>query len=352
MMWTDDLQRAALDGLRLLVEITGERLSPRDAIARVTAMAALHPGVRLELVWELEPYDAPPHYDLLVFTDEGGCLSLAATAAQATPWPLRGAVRVSDADLVRVNGRIVRVTEAMAYLDIVWREQRLVSRIVDTAIINAELEARPTEVSDEELQEGMDAFRAARGLLSPEETEAWLARNCLTLDRLEGIVELECQVAQLRTRIAGDRVEARFHEQPDAFRSVVAAVVRVPTRDEAWAFAEAAERCGFLGAAEAEAARCAAAGSTPAPLFQAFDGRSASLELRPLLDAEVGAVLPPIPSGGGYVLAKIIARRPASLDAMTRRWIEDTLFDQWLAERRDTADIEWYWGDTGSGTDR
>jgi hypothetical protein len=32
-------------------------------------------------------------------------------------------------------------------------------------------------------------------------------------------------------------------------------------------------------------------------------------------------------------------------DVHTRRIAERAMFDQWLAEQRDGADIEWYWGD-------
>jgi hypothetical protein len=33
------------------------------------------------------------------------------------------------------------------------------------------------------------------------------------------------------------------------------------------------------------------------------------------------------------------------LDERTRDAIETLLFEEWLAERREAARIEWYWGD-------
>jgi flavin-dependent dehydrogenase len=35
---------------------------------------------------------------------------------------------------------------------------------------------------------------------------------------------------------------------------------------------------------------------------------------------------------------------PARLDEPTRSAIKKILFEQWLAERREAASVEWYWG--------
>jgi putative peptide maturation system protein len=350
MTLSDELKRAADRGLILLDHLNAERVPPERTAALVAALGADFPSLRFELVWEREPCKGQIHYDLLLFTASGESLSLNLCPAQSLPWPLRGALPNSDGEIVRVGTRKVRVAEVISYLDFVWQDRRLVSRIVDTAIIDAELEARPIAVEDEELQDAMDEFRIRRGLLTEEATDQWLERNCLTHGRLEQIVELDCRVARLRARIAAGRVEAQFATDPTPFRRVVVALVDLPTVEEAWRFVGAAERAGFWSAAEIELGRRGAAGRALPPLLQTFDLASAAPEIRPLFDLEVGALVPPTRLGEGYAVGKIIAHQPATLDAATHRRIEEQLFDAWLAAQRSAADVEWYWGDVPAET--
>ncbi|MBV9355445.1 MAG: hypothetical protein JO023_07935 [Chloroflexi bacterium] len=71
-----------------------------------------------------------------------------------------------------------------------------------------------------------------------------------------------------------------------------------------------------------------------------------------LLSAQPGDVLGPSLSTHGAALLQVLAVGPAALDRRTRQEIVQLLFDDWLAERRRAARIEWYWGNaraTGSG---
>jgi hypothetical protein len=60
--------------------------------------------------------------------------------------------------------------------------------------------------------------------------------------------------------------------------------------------------------------------------------------------AAPGDVLGPVPSKRGAALAQVVAVQPVCLDKRTRQTIAQVLFEDWLAERRRTARIEWYWG--------
>jgi putative peptide maturation system protein len=346
MTLTDELQRASARGLALLDRLVADRVPPPQTGELVAALAADFPALRFELVWEREPYAGQVHYDLLIFTGDGESISLNVCPKQTLPWPLRSAVRASEGDLVRVGQRTVRIPDAMGYLDFLWQERRLVSRIVDTAIIDAELEARPIAVDDDALQAGMDDFRGQRGLLTAEATEAWLDRNCLTYERLEQLVELDCQIARLRRRITeeGRAVEARFAADPRPHRRVTVALLELPTAEAAASVAAAAEQQGFLSAAERELGRRAAAGRETEPLFRTFDRATAPPALHRLFDLEEGTLVPPTRHGAGFVVGKIVAQHAAVLDAATRERIEEQIFDEWLAARRAETEIEWYWG--------
>jgi hypothetical protein len=56
-----------------------------------------------------------------------------------------------------------------------------------------------------------------------------------------------------------------------------------------------------------------------------------------------GEIVGPLQDGDAHLLCQVISRTRAQLDARTFAVIERLLFEVWLAERRATADIEWYW---------
>ena len=62
--------------------------------------------------------------------------------------------------------------------------------------------------------------------------------------------------------------------------------------------------------------------------------------------AKLGEVVGPVPFEERFGFAKVLERRPATLDEKTREAISATLFAEWLSERRGQASIEWFWGPT------
>jgi putative peptide maturation system protein len=123
------------------------------------------------------------------------------------PFPLRGVQRMSEWDLVQVDGVPLLVSEAVEALELLWNEVRLLERIIDTCIIKGEIDRDPIDIDDDELQAGVDRFRALRGLGSVDATEQWLRSRGLTLGTLEAIVSSELRVRKLRQRVAGAEAE-------------------------------------------------------------------------------------------------------------------------------------------------
>jgi Parvulin-like peptidyl-prolyl isomerase len=60
--------------------------------------------------------------------------------------------------------------------------------------------------------------------------------------------------------------------------------------------------------------------------------------------AAPGEMLGPVRTGEGYAIVRVLSFTPARLDERTRNTIKKILFEAWLAERRQAAKIEWYWG--------
>ena len=63
-----------------------------------------------------------------------------------------------------------------------------------------------------------------------------------------------------------------------------------------------------------------------------------------LFSTEPGQVAAPVPSREGYELVRVLRFHPARLDEATREKVRKLLFEEWLAEGRRRARVEWFWG--------
>jgi putative peptide maturation system protein len=314
----------ALDTLRGLRD-----MEPEQAQERLKDLRARHPEARFRLLWQREEWDDSLHYDLLVKSAAEGTISLSWSPDRALPWPLRGVHRASELLLLRVDGVDVTVADAVARVDFLWDEARLADRIVAGALLQADLEESPIELTPSELQVAVDAFRRARGLLTQEQTHAWLDRRSLTLLDLEKLVAGEAAAVRVRERVTAGKVESYFQEHRAEFGQARAARLSFPDPGSAWrAATEIGAGADFYAVAEQTA------------------GASLVIESMSLAEvgpARVGEIVGPT---GDDALLKVISVSPATLDPRTRRLVQERIFDEWLDERRRAAKIEWFWGTT------
>src|SRR5262249_25679437 len=150
------------------------------------------------------------HYDTLLHLAGEGTVSLSFCPEQTLPWPLRGVHRWSEKDLVRVNTTVLKVEQAIAYLDFIWNDAPILKRLVHACLIQETLDQDPIPLSDDEMQLALDAFRQVRQLHKAEDTYRWMEQRGLTHEKLERRVAHEARVAKLRDRVTAGRVEAYF----------------------------------------------------------------------------------------------------------------------------------------------
>ncbi|MGW0593156.1 TIGR04500 family putative peptide maturation system protein [Streptosporangium sp. NPDC002607] len=344
-----DLLGDALEWLRGL-----DGVSPEHARERLPELRARYPETRMRLLWQREAATDEYHYDLL-FPSSEGSVSLAFAPDRVIPWPLRGGQRSGEQLVLRVNGIDITMQQVVSVLDVLWDDVALARRLVNTALVGQAVDVRDQNLSTDRLQEAMDAFRRARGLLTAQAVREWMAEHGLSHARLEEIVASEAAVAALRRDMVEGRVEdffAAHREEFDRLRVVRLRYADPGHAEAAAAFLRAGRPAGAgEGAGETGAdpvalavkavlegvATCRMEGNGRDDLVALF-GTAAS-------DARAGEVLGParLPDGGFYV-GYVLAVEPAVLDEVTRGLVETRIFDDWLAEQRRHAHVEWFWG--------
>jgi putative peptide maturation system protein len=341
---SETVRLAVCDALGFLTATVGDDLAPGDAQRALRAVQDRHPAIGMELVWEREPYDGSLHYDILLRPPGGSTVSLSFCTDHGLPWPLRGIRRWSDAELAQINTQVLTMREAVEYLDVIWEEAPIMRRMIDSCVVREELDHHPIEITDAELQHGMDGWRRSHALYTTDATLRWMDHHGMTHDRLELLVADSLSAIKLRERIVADRV-APFFEQ-HAGELATAQIARIVCADEAAArrvhrdivtdeleFFAAAQR-QFLAAPDAQQGSFAT--------LRRWDVTEEVATL--VFSASAGEVIGPILLDGEHVVARVLAVTPARLDAATRTVIEDRLFEDWLADRRASARITWYWG--------
>jgi putative peptide maturation system protein len=337
---TDTLLADALDYLR---DLTVDRAQPPAALRRLEVLRQHHPGTRLRLLWQREEYDRSLHYDLLVRQPDEGTVSLSYCADDALPWPLRSRQRASERVLLRVNGVSMEVDRAVACLDFLWDEVRLADRLVTACLLQHEIEQSPVDVDEAELQQAMDAFRRAHGLLTVTATREWMARHSLSHVELDRLVAGEAAVARLRKREVGGDVPAYFEKNGQLFDTARIARMVLPSR----AHAERVVAAVVAGADFGALAEAAFVDGTAAPEYAAVRRHELAPDIAgQVFGAAPGALLGPFDTVTGHALIRLLDLAPAVLDEVTTNLVERHLFAAWIAERRRSARVEWCWGDS------
>ncbi len=344
---TTSMQFAVRDTLELLQTLQAEKIQPKEARALVYELRKRYTDLKLDLLSEVEEFDHSLHYDALLREPGFGTVSISYCQEKAVPWPMRGVHRWSDADLVRVNTKVITVDQVIALLDFIWDEATITDRIINQALMQQELERSEYNVSDEELQHEVDTFRKSRHLHNAAETEKWLADHGLSHEKLESYLTDSILFLKLKEQAVEGKVEDYFFEHFDELEQIQVAQIVVDNEETARWLSGRIKRgeLEFYAVAESQSLETMAAASKPAPLFVNLkSGDLDQVDRNELRSAAVGQIVGPIRTSDGTVVVKLLGRNEAQLDEATRNEITETLFDQWLAVQRSMVRVEWCWG--------
>ena len=327
-----------------LLRLHDDQAPPEQARARFRPLRERPGGPAMDLIWEVDSYTHEAHYDVLLHLPGRGTVSLGFCPDRGVPWPLRHAHHARESDVVRVNGRTLQLQTVMAYLDSLWNDPRGLQDLVDRCLIQEAVEERAVTADDADLQQAMDAFRREHGLHTAEATHRWLGLRGWPPERLEESVSSRLVAQKLRDEITAGRVEGYFDEHRAELDTAHLARVRVADEAAARQMAEQV-RCGALDFFEAARQRFLLGAEGVKDLFLVVRRRGLSApQAQAIFAASPGEVVGPLASGQGYDVVRVLQHSPARLDEPTRALIKQILFDEWLAERRRQAKVEWFWG--------
>jgi putative peptide maturation system protein len=318
------------------------RASAPPATARARIIAAGGPGV--DLVHERDPGGASYHFDAIL-DEPDGAVTVRYCPDRGMPFAVRGAQRMSDRDLVQVDGEVLPVSHAVAMLDFVWSERPVMRRLIDACILQAALRAEPVDLDDGAVQTALDRIRAANGLHSAGDTQRWMAERGMTHEALEAYAEDQAAILALRDRVVGARVAAHFaaHRADHDTATLARVVLPDDARHRALVERVSAERLGLADAI----GLAVDAGHVPThdgTAIARVRRRELTQALRDAVFERAAGRLHVIRDGERLALIHVFAIRPAELDDATFELIAAELFEAWLAERRAAARIEWNWG--------
>lgn len=304
--------------------LTGEERDAEVLRQRLAAIRHRHAGLKLDLLAHPEPFDGSVSFDVLI-RGRGPALSVGVAGSPALPWPLRAVVRNEDQTVVRVNGQVVSMAEAVAVLEDAWDDPAVLRRLVHAALVMQSLVDDPIEFSDEQIQQASHAFRRARGLYTADDTEQWLTDRGMTRRRFTELVARAARIAELRRRVTADRIEAWFRDHREAYGTLAVA----------WAVGVAPDALVTDPLGTVLAARTGGVVRWRVGAVPTGARALTTTALRESVEVQID---------GRSAVAVVLERTEAEWDEQTAELVARDAFIDWLEERRARADVQWYWG--------
>lgn len=240
---------------------------------------------------------------------------------------------------ILVNGEAVSLGEVLRTAK--WRKQlQFIREAADATLVRQQAAKRGIGVSDDELQQASDDFRAANGLYDAETTENWLAANYLTYEDWEIMLEHEVIVRKLRDALSTGKVEEHFAINKLSFDAATISQLVVDSEDMARELRAQIieENADFYTLARQHSV------DTATKHLGGYTGRIRRIDMEAAIEAAVfgaqpGKIVGPFKIDAGWALVKVEAIHPATLNDATRESIKSMLFDEWLSEQRRKAKI-------------
>ena len=336
---SERLSEAAARVTRDMKDVRGSEWTPeRVRGAKVAAWRSAFAGLDFHLTWERDEGADEFHYDVIVTAENGESVVVSYCPDRRMPFVARGAQRVGEHQLLRVNGQPVTTQEAMAELEIghdgvALRElaqRTLLRQLIDRA------DPAVVTPSEDELRDAGDAFRVQHGLFDAKDTVRWLEERGMTWKMLLARLRRDVMVAKLREHVTANQVDAHFAVHGSDFDRVLVEELTLEPWADADAFVARARDGESLYTIGARAVRTGEARVFSTRAVRALDLAAVTVE-----GANAG-----VRSGtdGSAVVYRVVERTAAVLDDETIAAVAEHLFKRWLDARMSETHLEWQWG--------
>jgi putative peptide maturation system protein len=301
-----------------------------------------HADQSVELVWEDQAFDGSLHYDALIRpAGENKTISVSVCPDDALPWALRGLHRWRDSELLRVNGVTMAVEQAISQLDVLWEKAPLMRRLIDSCIIEGELQRRNVDVDAADVQAAFDTMRRRRGLFTVQALQAWLRDSGVSMAALQDLATKRARATKLRQLVVGTEVESHFATHSRDFDEIKIAFFETQSREIAERIAQDVSESRIPLAAAAQLAFVKGLGNELT--FRTLERRNIEEQLGHI-DPTEGRVQV-IERDAHFLVVQVLAIQVAERSPATLARVRAALFEEWLAKQRSSARIEWFWGD-------
>jgi putative peptide maturation system protein len=338
------LKEALVDAVQLLRTLQRTGVTADDVAPKLAGFRSAHPEVDADLVIDSQPGHPDVDFDLLLQVDSTGTIAVGWRPDRAVPWSVRYSEHWASNLVLSVNGRDLTIQEALQALRLKGdAEPNLSTALVNHCLVTAAIRNDPPVVSDSELQDAADRFRAARGLYEAETTNRWLAESGLSLERFEVLLKARVQARKLVDRITPEQVGKYFTSHIDDLAKIT--VVRMYSRS-----AETLQQLVVSAAALNDfVGRTLASQSVDGDpeirmvIETGYGGDVLPMSRADATSASVGTLVGPRLHCGEYCVARVLRHTPARLDPHTYRVVQERLFASWLEAERANAEIRWHW---------
>jgi parvulin-like peptidyl-prolyl isomerase len=210
----------------------------------------------------------------------------------------------------------------------------LVGEALAAQLVQQQARQAELSVTAEELQTAADAFRRQSGQHTAQETHAWLTARGLSVEDFQANLEQQLLAAKLRQHRTAPEVDSHFTAHQADFERLRLALVLAPREDLA---RELASQVREEGRDLADVAR---EQGLPLQRLDTFRKEMSGPLGSALASAGDGQLVGPVGTPDGFALILVEQRQPAELDAATRQYIQDELFQGWLLARLREAKID------------
>ena len=268
--------------------------------------------------------------------------TLEGTNQSVFPFPeLDRSVQSVDSGLLEIDGEIISIERGLAYLQNSGGLPKFLLEITRQYLLEKEVRERAiAEPSLEVLEQFILELRMQQGLTTIDKFQTWLASQGLTYHDFREKMKFLIQIETCKTNITEPQLESYFLEQRKNLEKLVLSRIVVDSSQVAQDLKDKLEKGSvdfFQLAKEYSIVDDAVIGGALGSVSRGDLPKEIALSLE---NCTAGQIIGPLVIETRYCLLKVEEIIPAQLDNSLKQALEIELFNQWLKNRIQSANLQ------------